>query len=380
MGIPRLLRAGDPRGVGMDPDRLDLIGRVIEGAIKEGTFPGAVVLIARSGVIVKHDSYGLAMERPARRDMTPSTIFDLASLTKVVVTVPLALVLVELGEWTLEDPIGRFVPKLKSEWAQRATVRHLLTHTSGLPSWAALFSQAKGKEGILELICSERWPLISPVCEPGERVIYSDLGYILCGFAIEEVTGRGLDSLASEWILEPLGMRDTMFNPPAFLTARIAATEDDPRRGGVLVGEVHDENAWAMGGVSGHAGLFSTAADLAIYAQMLLNGGRYGGKRVLSSRSVELMVSLQTEGLNERRGLGWLLQGKNTAPAGELLSESAFGHTGFTGTSIWVDPCYELIVILLTNRVHPSRDRGAEEIRRIRAVVNNLAVSSIMDA
>lgn len=236
-----------------------------------------------------------------------------------------------------------------------------------------------GKEGILELICSDRWPLASPVSEPGERVIYSDLGYILCGVAIEEIAGGGLDSLASEWIFEPLGMKDTMFNPPASLTERIAATEDDPRRGGVLVGKVHDENAWAMGGVSGHAGLFSTAADLAIYAQMLLNGGHYGDKRVLSSRSVELMVSPQTEGLNERRGLGWLLQGESTVTAGDLLSKLAFGHTGFTGTSLWIDPRVDLIAVLLTNRVHPSRERGKGEISRIRALVNNISAGAIID-
>ncbi len=377
MRQPRLLRVGDPQEVGLDPSRLDLIDEAIEEGITRGAFPGAVVLIARSGVIVKHKSYGLAMERPIRREMSPSTVFDLASLTKVMVTVPLALILVELGEWTLKDPIGKFVPKLKGEWAWKATIWHLLTHTSGLPPWAPFFSQAMGKEGILELICSDKWPLASPVSEPGKRVIYSDLGYILCRVAIEGITGRGLDSLASEWIFEPLGMKDTMFNPPASLTERIAATEDDPRRGGVLVGKVHDENAWALGGVSGHAGLFSTAADLAIYAQMLLNGGRYGDKGVLSFRSVELMVSPQAEGLNERRGLGWLLQGKSTVSAGDLLSELAFGHTGFTGTSLWIDPCYELIVVLLTNRVHPSRERGAGEIQRIRALVNNLAVGAI---
>jgi len=140
---------------------------------------------------------------------------------------------------------------------------HLLTHTSGLPPWAALFSQARGKEEILKLTCGDKWPLASPVSEPGERVIYSDLGYILCGLAIEKITNRKLDSLASEWIFDPWEWKDTMFNPPASLRVRTAATEDDPRRGGVLVGKVHDENARAMGGVSGHAGLFSTAAATA---------------------------------------------------------------------------------------------------------------------
>ncbi len=229
------------------------------------------------------------------------------------------------------------------------------------------------------MLTSERWPVATPICAPGERVIYSDLGYIILGLAIEKITGKDLAALGREWIFSPLQMQDTMFNPPESLATRIAPTEDDPKRGGVLVGTVHDENAWALGGVSGHAGLFATANDLAIYAQMLLNGGHYGNKRVLSSRSVELMVSPQTEGLNERRGLGWLLQGESTVTAGDLLSELAFGHTGFTGTSLWIDPRNDLIVALLTNRVHPSRERGKGEISRIRALINDISVGAIVD-
>jgi|Deesub1362B_J571_1020462.scaffolds.fasta_scaffold00606_19 CubicO group peptidase (beta-lactamase class C family) len=373
----QLLKVGDPREVGMNPSRLGLIDKTVKEGIKQGTFPGAVVLIMKSGIIVKHRSYGLAMAVPTRRKMFPSTIFDLASLTKVVVTVPLALILVELGVWTLKDPIGRFISELKGEWARKITIWHLLTHTSGFPPWAALYSQGRGKEEILELICTNKWPLVSPVCGPGERVIYSDLGYILCGAAIEKATGSRLDSLAAELIFDPLGMRDTLFNPPKDLRDRIAATEDDPRRGGVLVGIVHDENAWAMGGVSGHAGLFSTALDLAIYAQMLLNHGHYGSKMVLSPNSVRLMTSLQTEGMNERRGLGWLIQGKSAVSAGDLLSDKAFGHTGFTGTSLWIDPEDELVIVLLTNRVHPSRKHSVGDIQRLRALVNNLAAGAI---
>lgn len=361
----------------MVPDRLDSIDEVVEEGIRRKVFPGAVVLIMRSGVIVKHRGYGSAMEVPVRRKMLPSTIFDLASLTKVVVTVPLSLALVERGMWTLKDPIGRFIPELNGEWAREATIWHLLTHTSGLPPWAALYAQARGKGEILKLFCADKPPLVSPVCRPGERVIYSDLGYILCGIAIEKITGMELDSLAEQWIFRPLGMENTFFNPPKTLRGRIAATEDDPRRGGVLVGVVHDENAWAMGGVSGHAGLFSTAIDLAVYAQMLLNGGRYAGKRILSPNSVRLMTSLQTSGMNERRGLGWLLQSKAAISAGDLFSEKAFGHTGFTGTSLWVDPEDELVVVLLSNRVHPSRERDVWEIQRLRAVVNNLAAGAV---
>ncbi len=223
----------------------------------------------------------------------------------------------------------------------------------------------------------DRWPIIPLVYEPGEKVVYSDLGYILLGLAIEQVAGERLDVLASQWIFSELGMAEAMFNPPRALAEKIAATEDDPDRGGVLVGQVHDENAWTMEGVAGHAGLFSTAMDLAVYAQTLHCGGRCEDKRLLSPRSVELMTSSQTEGQNERRGLGWILQSPSTASAGDLLSEGAFGHTGFTGTSLWIDPERELIVVLLTNRVHPTRERGVREIQRLRALVSNLAVAAI---
>lgn len=376
MNTQHLVPVNDPRDAGMEPTRLGQIDALIEEHISSGAFPGAVVLIACSGMIVKHACYGSASETPDQRPMTPSTIFDLASLTKVVVTVPLALQLVERGLWRLDDPLVRFLPKFNEP---AITIRHLLTHTAGIPPWANLFYQGQDRERAKTLLYTGRWPLIRPFLPPGERVIYSDLGFILLGEAIAQLTGEPLDRLAQEWIFTPLGMKDTVFNPPVTLTGRIAATENDPERGGILIGTVHDENAWAMNGVSGHAGLFSTAVDLAVYAQMFLNRGLYEGERVLISRSVESMTSLQTEGLNERRGLGWLLQGEETSSAGDMLSEEAFGHTGFTGTSLWIDPRYELIVILLTNRVHPSRERGADEIQRIRALVNNLAVGAISD-
>ncbi|MCR4391452.1 MAG: serine hydrolase [Candidatus Acetothermia bacterium] len=372
-----LPEAADPRDVGMDPGRLGRIDAVIEAAIAAGTIPGAVVLVTRSGKVVKHTSYGMAMEIPEQRPMCTATIFDLASLTKVVVTVPLSLMLVEQGLWNLRDPVARFFPQLG--WGDQVTILHLLTHTAGLPPWMNLFYLGRGRDRVLELLCSHRWPVPPLTQDPGRRVIYSDLGYILVGAAIEKVTGEQLDVLASTWLFTPLGMSDTMFNPRPELVHRIAATERDPNRGGVLVGTVHDENAWAMDGVAGHAGLFSTAKDVAIYAQTLLNGGVYGEQKLLSPRSVEVMTSPHTEGLNERRGLGWMLQGPGTLSAGDLLSERAFGHTGFTGTSLWVDPEYALIVVLLTNRVHPLRDRGAAEIPGLRASVNNVAAGAIVD-
>ncbi len=367
---------GDPEDVGMAGGRLQTVDTVIQSALAKSIFPGAVLLLARKGKVIKYSSYGLAVKVPEPREMSKATIFDLASLTKAVVTVPLALALVERGIWHLQDSVEKFLPQSN---LPGVTLWHLLTHTSGLPAWANLFYKGAGREGVFQELFSYRWPIIAPTFRPGERVIYSDLGYILLGWAIEKAAGKPLDVLAKDWIFAPLGMQDTFFNPPQALKSRIAATEDDPGRGGVLIGVVHDENAWAMGGVSGHAGLFSTAWDLALFAQMILSKGSYAGKRILSPTSIRLMSSPQTEGLNERRGLGWLLQGSGTLPAGDLLSDRAFGHTGFTGTSLWIDPLYELIVIFLTNCVHPKRRPTQEEMQRTRALVHNSVAGAIVD-
>jgi len=373
----RLLANVDPEELGMDAGRLALIDEVITKQLETGDLPGAAVLITRSGCIAKKGAYGLAVETPFHQPMTSETVFDLASLTKALVTAPLTLALLERGVWTLQDPVGRFIPQLEENLARSVTIRHLLTHTSGLPSWADLFAHAQGTDEFLTLFSDRQWPWLSLTSLPGQRVVYSDLGYILLGFAIERVSTQDLDSLFSELFLKPLGMEETCYNPPDTMRSRIAATEVDPKRGGVLIGQVHDENAWAMGGVSGHAGLFSTTGDLAIFAQALMQGGRCASKRVLSSRSVALMTSCQTEGLNDRWGLGWHLQGDEAPAAGDLLTLEAFGHTGFTGTAIWIDPTYQLVVVLLTNCVHPTRARGAGQIDPLRAKVNNLSVASI---
>lgn len=370
------LEVGEPAAAGLRAGRLAQLDPLIEGAIDHQIFPGAVLLVARQGKIVKLDAYGHAAIRPESRAMTTDAIFDLASLTKVVVTVPLALKLVEQGSWSLSDPLGRHVNEFNGTGHANVTLWHLLTHTSGLPPWADLFH---GGGGVDELF-KGKWPVLGLVAPPGERVVYSDLGFILLGEAIQRATDTALDELAQTALFAPLEMTETRYNPPSSLSDRIAATEDDPDRGGVLIGRVHDENADAMGGVSGHAGLFSTASDLARYAQMLLNKGAGPDGGILSPASVGLMCSAQTEELNERRGLGWLLQRRDTQPSGDLLSDAAFGHTGFTGTSLWIDPTYELCVVLLTNRVHPERNRGLAEINRIRALAHNVIAGAIDDA
>lgn len=370
------LEVSEPSAVGLRADRLAQLDEIIGQAIDDGVFPGAVLLVARRGEIVKLEAHGQSVIRPEPRAMTTEAIFDLASLTKVVVTVPLVLALVERAVWTLGDPLQRHVPELDGDGHEDVTLWHLLTHTSGLPPWANLFHEGAGVDELFK----GKWPVIGLVAPPGERVVYSDLGFILLGEAVQRATDTPLDELASSTLFEPMNMTDTCYNPLASLAERIAAAEDDPARGGVLIGRVHDENADAMGGVSGHAGLFSTAADLARYAQMLLDEGQGPQGRVLSPASVRSMRSAQTDALNERRGLGWLLQRRDTQQSGDLLSDAAFGHTGFTGTSLWIDPTNELFVVLLTNRVHPERNRGLDEINRVRALVHNVVAGAIDDA
>lgn len=335
------------------------------------TFPGAELLITSADEVLKHDSYGYAQQKPVTREMEKGTLFDLASLTKVIATTTASLILLEEGAWRLEDPLHEHLPRLGE---RDFTIKHLLTHTAGLPPWVDLFSSSADAEEALELLYSQDWPISTSVLPPGERVVYSDIGFMLLGKAVEEVSGLGLDVFARRHIFKPLGMDSTCFCPSAE-NGPIAATEEVSSRGGVIVGEVHDENASALGGVAGHAGVFSTAEDLGKFARALLRGGGTEEGKILSRASIELMASTQTAELGSDRGLGWKLQGDSSPEAGDLFSPQSYGHTGFTGTSLWIDPESELAVVLLTNRVHPSRSRGSERIHQIRARIHNCAAA-----
>lgn len=364
-----MLPRGDPEELGFDPKGLKLVRELVSRLVSGGCFPGAVLLVARRGRIAFFEAFGHAQLYPEPRPMALDTVFDLASLTKVVATTPVILRLVERGELSLDDPVSLFFPAFGEGAKKGVRIWHLLTHTSGLPAHLPLYSLVSRGEDVYGYISR-----LSLEYEPGTRVVYSDLGFILLGRIAELATGEPLDRLARELVFEPLGMRETCFNPPPELRERAAATEYCRLRGRVLRGEVHDENAWFMGGVAGHAGLFSTAADLAVYAQMWLNGGSYGGVRVLSPATVELATRNHTQGLNECRGLGWAL---NCRPCscGDLMSPRAYGHTGFTGTSLWIDPDRELFVVLLTNRVHPTRENQC--LLRARRLIHNTILASL---
>jgi uncharacterized protein YbbC (DUF1343 family) len=303
--------------------------------------------------------------------VTAHTLYDLASLTKVVATTTMAMILVDEGRLDLDRPVRDFLPGFQGSGKDAVTVRHLLNHSSGLEATALLYREVRGKAAVVE-----RVQAMDLVYAPGSKSIYSDLGIILLGEILERVAGQPLDAFARERIFSPLGMRETMFNPPAELRPRIAPTELDPWRGRVVRSEVHDENAFAMGGVAPHAGLFGTAGDLARFAQMLLNGGVFEGRRIVSRETLELFT--RKAGVpGSDRALGWDTKSAEGSSAGTLMSSRSFGHTGFTGTSLWIDPERQLYVILLTNRVHPSREN--QLIREARPAVADAVVRALAE-
>jgi len=365
---------------GMDQSRLDEIPPLVEQAIAEKKLPGAVVLVGRGDRIVYQNAIGNRAVDPAREPMTLDTIFDVASLTKVVATTTSVMKLIEDGRVRLNDRVSTYIPGFERYNKTNITVRHLMTHTSGLRPDVDLGDMWVGYDKAIELAIEE-----VPTAPPGERFVYSDINYFLLGDIVKRVGGMPLDRFAKQHIFDPLGMKDTGFRPAESLRPRIAPTEKCTPYGWpcegpdmrMLRGVVHDPTARRMGGVAGHAGLFSTAADLAIFCRMLLNGGRYNGVRVLSPLAVAKMTSAASgPGEPNVRGLGWDIDSSFSANRGELLPIGSFGHTGFTGTSIWVDPLTRAFVVFMSNRVHPD---GRGDVTPLRARVATIAASAIAD-
>ncbi|HSK81341.1 MAG TPA: serine hydrolase domain-containing protein [Thermoanaerobaculia bacterium] len=343
--------------------------RLLESFRERGAFPGGVLAVGHRGEVVHLHAFGRLTYDADAPPVAADTLYDLASLTKVVATTTMAMILVDEGRLDLDQPVRELLPGFTGPGKEAVTVRHLLTHSSGLPAVAPLYQEIRGRTAYLERI--QAMDLEFP---PGSRSTYSDLGIILLGEILERTAGQPLDAFVRERVLEPLGMRDTRFLPPVELRPRIAPTEIDPWRGRLIQGEVHDENAFAMGGVAPHAGLFGTAGDLARFAQMLLNGGIFEGRRLVSPETVELFT--RRAGIpGSDRALGWDTKSAEGSSAGTLFSSRSFGHTGFTGTSIWIDPERELFVILLTNRVHPTRENNL--IREARPAVADAVVRAL---
>jgi beta-N-acetylhexosaminidase len=351
-------------------DRLKVaLDSLIEGQIGKRAFPGAALAVGYRGNLVYEKGYGKLDYSPQAPAVTNETIYDLASLTKVITATTLAMQLYEHGQLKLEHPVSRYYPGFVGAGRDKITIRHLLTHTSGLPAHLPLYKDLKGKAAFVQRILQV--PLESP---PGTKAVYSDLGLILLGDIIEKLAAEPLDQLATKRIFEPLGMTHTFFNPKPQWKKMIAPTENDPWRGRLLRGEVHDENAYAMGGVAAHAGLFGNTGDLAIFCQMLLNGGIYDHRRIVRRTTLEKFTSRQNFPEGSSRALGWDTP-SNGSSAGSLLSPHSFGHTGFTGTSLWIDPTRERFIILLTNRVHPTRENNA--IREVRRLVADAVVNAL---
>lgn len=352
-----VLHPGSVKGAGMIQAPLDRFDQAVESALAAKSMPGAVAFVARNGHIAKHDAYGFAslyadgagtlVDNPV--EMKKDTIFDLASISKIFTTTA-AMKLYEDGYFQLDDPVAMHLPQFAENGKENVTIRQLMTHTSGFTAWVPLYQQGENREDRIEYALRHKL-----ANAPGTKYTYSDLNLITLGALIEKFSGKRLDDFVKEEITEPIGMKDTMYNPPASLKNRIAATEYQPALGrGMVWGEVHDENAWSLDGVAGHAGVFSTASDLAKFAHMFLNNGKYGGKRILEAETVRLLETNQIpEFPGNDHGLGWELNQGWYMDA--LADSSAFGHTGYTGTSIVINRKNNTIAILLTNRVHPSR-------------------------
>ena len=365
------LPVNTPKSVGMSAARLASIDRIVARGIKAGGYPGASVVVGRKGFAVFQKGFGkLGWTATSARVSADKSIYDLASLTKVVGTTTAAMVLFDQGRLDLEAPVSTYLPAFSGGWKDSVTVRQLLTHRSGLPAGRDLWRVARTADEARAAVLATNLE-----CRPGQCYIYSDLGADVLGFVVEAVAGESLDNFLHDKVFEPLGMTDTFFRPADSLTYRIAPTEIAPPRGYPLQGQVHDENAYALGGVAGHAGLFSTAADLSIFAQMMLNGGEYNGVRILSDTTVALF----TRRAAGTRALGWDTA-EGTGGAGKFLDSRAYGHTGYTGTSIWIDPDRQMFVLLLTNRVHAARARRpAKVISDVRADLADAAAAAVVD-
>jgi CubicO group peptidase (beta-lactamase class C family) len=344
----------------------DSIAHVMRAALDDHAFPGAYAVVGDSrGLLAAYSVGHLDWAKSPVPDR--HTLWDLASLTKVLGTTTALAQLLESGKVDLNAPVQRYVPDWTGVGKESVTVRHLLTHTSGLPAFRPYDQQTHNADSVAALIFATALERA-----PGDSMIYSDIGAFMMGRIVENVSGQRLDKYLSAHVFKPLRMTETMFNPPRSLWKRVAPTEFDSTRGGLVRGKVHDERAYYLGGVAAHAGLFSSAADVSRFALMLLHGGTLDGTRVLRSATLSQFTAYADSG-RTNRALGW--QKPPAAWAGQFMSSRAFGHTGFTGTSIAVDPRLDLYIILLSNRVNPTRNNP--KIGDVRARLADAVVSAV---
>ena len=346
---------------------LDTLRAVLDRARADSAFPGAFAVVGRAGGVLAQYGVG-SLDWSASSRPDEQTIWDMASLTKVVAMTSAVMQLTEGGQLDLHAPVARYLPEFNGPAKDRVTVRHLLTHSSGLPAWRPLYKETYTPVAARALAVATPLDTL-----PGVRMVYSDLGAIILGQIVERLSGERLDEYVTRHVFGPLGMTSTTYRPGNALLPRIAPTEFDSWRQRHIRGEVHDENAFGLGGVSGHAGLFSTGHDLARFVRMYLSGGALDGVRLVSPQTIRQFTTVQDSTLSNR-ALGWETpNGSNSA--GTIMKRPAFGHTGFTGTSIWMDPSRDLFVILLTNRVNPTRQNL--RIGRVRVALADAVVRVI---
>ncbi|WP_433745103.1 serine hydrolase domain-containing protein [Falsibacillus pallidus] len=346
-------------------ERISKLEEYIKESIDRGQMPGAVLTVITKDSVLYEQAFGAAHSEK-NIPMKTDTIFDLASLTKVCATLPSVLRLIEDGSLDLNDRVSRFLPFFNN---QDITIKHLLTHSSGLPASLNFHRKSYTTEEAVKDIAN-----LFKSLEPDEKVIYSDLNFILLGYLVEVISTMNLADFSQKYIYQPLGMINTYFNPDSSLKNQIAATEYRDHLQDFEWGTVHDENATAFGGISGHAGLFSTAGDLTKYAQCFLNNGVHEGKELFSPYTLEASYKNYTKELGTYRGIGWQLVDEDVSPVGHIFPQDSIGHTGFTGTSLWLNPRLDLGVILLTNRVHFGRET---DIIRFRKIVHSLLAMAL---
>ena len=351
-----LLLEVKPAGPRVNELALIRMDNLLMSAIEDRAFPGAVVALGRDSILVKMDAYGTYTYR-SRRRMRPSSPFDLASLTKVIATTTASMLLFEQGLLDLEAPVARYLEGFDRPDKRDITIRQLLTHSSGLAPFRTFYADSVlTRQAIIDSIYAS--PLVA---KPGGKYRYSDFGMIMMALVIERITGQEFAAWCKSNIFEPLGMTDTGFRQAGVPDSNIVPTElDDYFRHRLIQGEVHDENAWILGGVAGHAGLFSTARDLSRFASMMVRNGRYDGGQFLKPATIGLFTTVVDTSFSTR-ALGWDTRNPFPEPssAGDYFGPRSYGHTGFTGTSIWIDPDHRVFVILLTNRVYPTRESFA---------------------
>ena len=343
----------------------------VEKAMQQGKLPGAVILVGHDGRIVYRRAIGYRRLVPRKLPVRMDTIYDMASCTKVVATTTAIMQLFQEGKIRLDDPVSEYWPEFGANGKQNITVRELMTHYSGLPPDLDLSNDWTGYDTAMQMIVDT-----APILPPGTRFLYSDINFETLGELVHRISGEPLNVYCERHIFKPLGMTSTMFLPPASLRFRIAPTQHvNGRSGPILWGEVHDPTARRMGGVAGHAGLFSDAHDLAIFCQMLLNGGIYHGVRILNRLTVEKMTTPQTPvDKMAVRGLGWDIASPFASNRGQLFPVGSFGHTGYTGPSLWIDPVTRTYVVFLSNRVHPN---GTGDVVALRSMIDTAIAAAL---